>query len=236
MSDAYIYKLSEALMLTNLVQVAQRSQETDEGWTTLSTLSRLAQGATETDWVKKIVTPLRALFRKYPTDWFLQTAKQYMDKGETPETKRVVFAFLIELEVPSSEVDRVLHDIAGCLADSKHIPTAISAPRSQPVQQTAPQRAPAHVQASAVHHPQPQQPQYQRPSPVNVGSKMPSVPPEELPTIVDLPDEVIERPLAGYSPHTYDRNAPQMKPSKYGHITGVPYKMGRGASNIASEK
>ena len=151
-----------------------------------------------------------------------------MDKGTSPETTRVVFAFLVELDIPDSQVDRVLHEIASVLAASKRIPLPPT-----PVQ-SATTTQPTYVQA-AVRSPEQQPLTFQRHTAVNIGSKRPSMPPEELPTIVDLPDLVIERPLAGYGPHLFDRNAPQMKPSRYSHITGIPYKMGRGASNIEPE-
>jgi len=52
-------------------------------------------------------------------------------------------------------------------------------------------------------------------------------------TLAEMPDEIIERPLVGAGA---DRNASQLRPSAYAHITGQAFKAGAGARSVLNKK
>lgn len=99
MSEQQLYILSEILTATGLVEIIDKWTTPVRDGVRLCTLGRLRKEAKEADWVHRIVRPVRELGWRYP-NWKIYTAKVYLDKDEKDGTRRVAYAFRLDIETP----------------------------------------------------------------------------------------------------------------------------------------
>lgn len=120
-TDVNLNTFTEMLFATGTVELIDRwTSELPEG-VRLCSLCRLRGGVKESEWVQKIVRPIRELFWRYP-EWKAYTSKVYIDKKDT-ESQRIAYAFRVDIEV--TDVALALSMLQSAMKGSMPKPEAV---------------------------------------------------------------------------------------------------------------
>lgn len=203
-------RFNEILHDIGIVEVVESEEDQDEEHVRFLVTLRLRKDRREVDFVERIVKPLYRVQGTYPDYCMFHCQKSWV-LTHTDRGQEVLFGYSVEAVVAKAAMD-LLDVFERSIADAEP-----KVEDNNPLRRGSPVPPP---KASGNLPP--------------IAARPPVTDVSRARTILDLPDEVITRPLAGV--FSEDRNRPKMIPSKYPALSGQEFVAGAGVSGNISAK